>query len=385
MALTRPFCENGNKTTIPQTTSDGSVSYDQGFTYAYALPPEEGGLFIDRAQFNQLMYDTTSQVIANTAAIVTKANANATVNLSGNQTIQGVKTFSVPPVSATNPSNNNQVANKSYVDSVGNTAVKLTGNQTIQGTKTFNNNIVSPNITAMQNNLNTIFSSTTKPVKTQTFTKTITVGTGGDFADLLSAIAEARTYASRVEIRFLSDLRTTENIVIGNLNGGNIVINFNNFKIINTNPNTAYNLSLVQSCIGSINNLSLVGYTFGVLNNSNALLLNNITINNSQYETDCIRVWFGSTIATYFDTTATITLSHGGQRSSIYASIGSIIGISGDTTINDNSPDGFCLNVYRGGIINTTSVTINSTSAAIANQTANTVTRNGIIFGNYSL
>lgn len=65
MALTRPFAENGNKVTIPEITTDGSVSYDQGFGAFYALPPEEGGLFIDRAQFNQLMYDTTSQILAN--------------------------------------------------------------------------------------------------------------------------------------------------------------------------------------------------------------------------------------------------------------------------------------------------------------------------------
>ena len=72
----------------------------------------------------------------NLAQLNTKANANATVNLTGNQTIAGVKTFSAPPVSATNPTANNQVANKAYVDSVGNTAVKLTGNQTVAGDKT---------------------------------------------------------------------------------------------------------------------------------------------------------------------------------------------------------------------------------------------------------
>ncbi|HBK1647071.1 TPA: hypothetical protein LGB26_001744, partial [Campylobacter coli] len=52
--------------------------------------------------------------------------------------IAGVKTFSVPPVSATNPTANNQVANKSYVDTVGNSKVALSGNQTIAGVKTFN-------------------------------------------------------------------------------------------------------------------------------------------------------------------------------------------------------------------------------------------------------
>ncbi|EGC6701015.1 hypothetical protein H9W58_001656 [Campylobacter coli] len=63
------------------------------------------------------------------------------VTKSGNETIAGVKTFSVPPVSATNPTANNQVANKSYVDTVvntvGNSKVALSGNQTIAGVKTF--------------------------------------------------------------------------------------------------------------------------------------------------------------------------------------------------------------------------------------------------------
>lgn len=71
MALTRPFAQNGDKKAVPQTTQDGSVSYDQGFGNFYALPPEEGGLFIDRAQFNQLMHDTTSAVISNQNSINT--------------------------------------------------------------------------------------------------------------------------------------------------------------------------------------------------------------------------------------------------------------------------------------------------------------------------
>ncbi|EDP8359914.1 hypothetical protein G3M07_001417 [Campylobacter coli] len=62
---------------------------------------------------------------------------NGKVALSGNETIAGIKTFSVPPVSATNPTANNQVANKSYVDTVGNSKVALSGNQTIAGVKTF--------------------------------------------------------------------------------------------------------------------------------------------------------------------------------------------------------------------------------------------------------
>ncbi|HED7964791.1 TPA: hypothetical protein R6C03_000286 [Campylobacter coli] len=62
---------------------------------------------------------------------------NGKVAKTGDETIAGVKTFSVPPVSATNPTANNQVANKSYVDTVGNSKVALSGNQIIAGVKTF--------------------------------------------------------------------------------------------------------------------------------------------------------------------------------------------------------------------------------------------------------
>ncbi|EAK6245922.1 hypothetical protein E5G62_06265 [Campylobacter coli] len=70
------------------------------------------------------------------------------VTKTGHETIAGVKTFSAPPVSATNPTANNQVANKSYVDTVGNSKVALSGNQTIAGVKTFSSSIVIPNATA---------------------------------------------------------------------------------------------------------------------------------------------------------------------------------------------------------------------------------------------
>ncbi|EAI9516491.1 hypothetical protein C3V87_07255 [Campylobacter coli] len=78
---------------------------------------------------------TANNQVANKSYVDTVGNSK--VALSGNQTIAGVKTFSVPPVSATNPTANNQVANKSYVDTVGNSKVALSANQTIAGVKTF--------------------------------------------------------------------------------------------------------------------------------------------------------------------------------------------------------------------------------------------------------
>ncbi len=56
------------------------------------------------------------------------------VKVSGNQTIQGVKTFTTAPESTSDPTNNNGLVRRLYADL---TYVGLTGNQTIAGTKTF--------------------------------------------------------------------------------------------------------------------------------------------------------------------------------------------------------------------------------------------------------
>ncbi|EKA8198140.1 hypothetical protein OMJ68_001658, partial [Campylobacter coli] len=79
---------------------------------------------------------TANNQVANKSYVDTVGNSK--VAKTGDETIAGVKTFSAPPVSATNPTANNQVANKSYVDTVGNSKVALSGNQTIAGVKTFN-------------------------------------------------------------------------------------------------------------------------------------------------------------------------------------------------------------------------------------------------------
>ncbi|EAL5834623.1 hypothetical protein DR885_08320 [Campylobacter coli] len=99
------------------------------------------------------------------------AQVKAKVTKTGDETIAGVKTFSVPPVSATNPTANNQVANKSYVDTVGNSKVALSGNQTIAGVKTFSAPIVVPNGTANTHAVN-LAQLNTKANQATTYTKT---------------------------------------------------------------------------------------------------------------------------------------------------------------------------------------------------------------------
>lgn len=70
MELTRPFAENGDRQDFPvDTQGDGTMSLQQGFGAFYGLPPEEGGLFIQRPQFNQLMYLVSKGVIDNKTAI----------------------------------------------------------------------------------------------------------------------------------------------------------------------------------------------------------------------------------------------------------------------------------------------------------------------------
>ena len=305
MALTKPFAENGNKTTIPATTNDGSVSYDQGFGSFYALPPEEGGLFIDRAQFNQLMYDTTSAIISNQNSITQINNKFSSLETGGGSIV------------------------------------------------------------------------TVKPANI-----TLTVGTGGMFSTLESAWEEAKKYLGLVEIKLVSNISNNQNIFFTQTNAKNIRFNFNGFTLKNTSS-TICLFDFAACIIDSIINLSLKGYILHVINGSIVYLINSVTIDLSEYSThgDCIRAWHQAFIGAADNTI--FTLTHTDNRSSIYSSIGSIIGIGGGSIINDNSVNGIVLNAYRGGIIQATAVTINA-SISVSNQAANTPTANGIIFGNYS-
>ena len=130
MALTKPFAENGDKKAIPQTTSDGSVSFNNGFGSLYALPPEEGGLFIDRAQFNQLMFDTTSQVLENKQQITAQANRINEVNTT---LTQSINTKANQATTYTKTEVNNLVNAKANA----NATLNITRNQNVDGNTNF--------------------------------------------------------------------------------------------------------------------------------------------------------------------------------------------------------------------------------------------------------
>ena len=77
MALTKPFAEQGEKKAISLTPdAEGTMNYQDGFGQRYSLPVKSiisedgtitttGGLWMQREQINQLMFDTTSAIIEN--------------------------------------------------------------------------------------------------------------------------------------------------------------------------------------------------------------------------------------------------------------------------------------------------------------------------------
>jgi hypothetical protein len=67
------------------------------------------------------------------------------VEMTGAQTVAGVKTFSsIPVLPASNPTTDNQAARKAYVDALAANFVRLTTAQTVAGVKTFSNIPVLP-------------------------------------------------------------------------------------------------------------------------------------------------------------------------------------------------------------------------------------------------
>ena len=76
-------------------------------------------------------------IFNNTLFPTKTAQASDFVEIVGNQIIDGVKTFTSPPVSTISPTENTQIPNKQYIDAVKATLVDKTSAETIGGVKTF--------------------------------------------------------------------------------------------------------------------------------------------------------------------------------------------------------------------------------------------------------
>lgn len=327
MALTTAFCANGDKTPIPPTTPDGSVSYDQGFTYAYARPPEEGGKFIDRAQFNQLMYDTTSAVIDNSNNI-TRIQGDVTTAKGNITTLQG------------------QV------------------------------NTLERDVSSIENTISQVVSSNVTPIGVYKTVNDKTIGANGDFKTIQEAFTYVQTHQKQSTNQLL---RLT---LLENLN--NEVLFFRGawypYLVINCNGFTlADKLTIDLSCF-LIHSLKLNDRL--VVANSILWITGNIDINyqSNDYPGGCITGLSGAFIQVGGDVFNFSTTSN---RSAIHSRGNGMIYLANPTAIKQTTGQN-CFSVSNGGIIqlngglNLTGVTVPK-----ASQAANTITNAGLIIGNY--
>lgn len=111
------------------------------------------GLTLEGTEFS---LDSSTQ--ATLADVAGKADDDAVVKLTGNQSVAGVKTFtSLPKIPTTTPTDNAQAASKKYVDDTASgkaadtAVVHNTGAETVAGVKTFSSIPVIPTDTPTQN------------------------------------------------------------------------------------------------------------------------------------------------------------------------------------------------------------------------------------------
>ena len=327
MALTTPFAQNGDKKAIPQTTSDGSVSFDRGFGSFYALPPEEGGLFIDRAQFNQLMFDTTSAVIGNSNNI---------------STIQG----------------NLSTAN---------------ANITTLQQKTNN---LEKSVSNINNTINQVISSDVTPIGVYKNVENKTIGASGDFRTIQEAFTYAQTHqkqtlAQRLILTLLQDFN--QELHFSGAWYPHLVINCNGFSL-------GSKVAIDLSCF-SIENLKLSDNI--IISNSIFWFSgDNININyqNENYGRGCITA-LGATFL--YIRVLNITLRSIPSGSGIVAQGNSQIALVTHSTITQTTGAN-CFACFNGGTIMLNPfLNLNGITIPKANQTANTITNNGLIIGNY--
>ena len=117
--LTRSINTKANANATVNLTGNQTIAGIKTFSSPIVVPNATANTHaVNLAQLNTKANQATTYTKTEVNNLVNaKANANATVNLTGNQTIAGVKTFSAVPVVASQPTNANQVANKAYVDS----------------------------------------------------------------------------------------------------------------------------------------------------------------------------------------------------------------------------------------------------------------------------
>ena len=331
-----------------------------------------------------------------------KANANATVNLTGDQSIAGAKTFSSPVVvpdatetiHAVNLAQLNTKANWNAI-------VNLTDDQTIAGAKTFTSNITAPNITAMQNSINTldgkvtniesdvsnientisqVISSNVTPIGVYKKVENKTIGAKGDFKTIQEAFIYVQTHQKQsvnqqLTLTLLEDLNNPTLYFRGAWYPY-LTIDCNGFILANK-------LTIDLSSF-SIKKLKLNGRMVAA---SSFLWISgniNIQYTNSDYPGGCITAL---TNALIYVNCQSCNFSAPSNKSAFYSYGNSMIYVKGSSGNSITQTSGaYCFAVNEGGKIQTNDgLNLNGVTVPKANIAANTITRQGIIFGNYTL
>lgn len=92
----KPFANSGDREEIPETSqTDNSLSWDDGYTKPYSVTPNEGGKFILRTKFNQIIYLITNEIIQrfkDIAVRFTTGTLTSTTSTTTTATINGATT-----------------------------------------------------------------------------------------------------------------------------------------------------------------------------------------------------------------------------------------------------------------------------------------------------
>ena len=275
------------------------------------------------------MYDTTSQVLENKQQIATKANWNAVVNLTGDQTINGVKTFT--------------------------------------------SNISSPNITNLQNQMDGLISSTSYPLLAKNGALNITVLTGGTFSKIIDGLIFLKQNISKNpnivgKITLLSSFN--DDLYLKGY-PFNIFIDCNGFTLAN-------NLFL-EKCSIAFNSLKLNGQLNALI--STVHVINGATIGGNS----SMSGGFGSSIVangnSFVSISGNVTLTPPQTEFGIFSKASRVYLVNPSSWTQSQGAN-FAYVVSGGIICADGGVNLSNVTVTKTNITANTVTGVGIIFGN---
>lgn len=133
--INKPFAINGDRTPFSyEVNVDGLLSWLGGYPINYALKPEEGGRYIERAEFNEILYllsslllklqnnslnsndinDITNSLNDKLDARIYYNDKNYFVTTNTNQYINAKKTFNVTPACINNPVEANDLVRLGY-------------------------------------------------------------------------------------------------------------------------------------------------------------------------------------------------------------------------------------------------------------------------------